>query len=147
MVARLLGFPESDVTVHMVRGGGGFGRRAYNDLMLDAAWISKQAGAPVKLIWSREDDIQHDYYRCGGFQYLKGAVDKDGKLVAWHDHFVGYGEGNAFAHDGGFNAERISRAFRAELSSAVFGDAARPKNGSLARAVFQLHRVGDPIVH
>ncbi|MGH9852736.1 MAG: molybdopterin cofactor-binding domain-containing protein, partial [Blastocatellia bacterium] len=102
MVARLLNLPESDVTVHIVRGGGGFGRRAYNDLMLDAAWISKQAGAPVKLIWSREDDIQHDYYRCGGFQYLKGAVDKDGKLVAWHDHFVGYGEGNVFAHDGGF---------------------------------------------
>jgi isoquinoline 1-oxidoreductase subunit beta len=88
MVARLLGLPESDVTVHVVRGGGGFGRRAYNDLMLDAAWISKTVGAPVKLIWSREDDIQHDYYRCGGFQYLKGAVDKDGKLVAWHDHFV-----------------------------------------------------------
>jgi isoquinoline 1-oxidoreductase subunit beta len=107
MVARLLGLPESDVTVHVVRGGGGFGRRAYNDLMLDAAWISKQIGAPVKLIWSREDDIQHDYYRCGAFQYLKGAVDKDGKLVAWHDHFVGYGEGNAFAHDGGFNGNEF----------------------------------------
>ena len=102
MVAQLLNLPEKDVTVHNVRGGGGFGRRAYNDLMLDAAWISKQVGAPVKLLWSREDDIQHDYYRCGGFQFMKGAVDKDGKLVAWHDHFVGYGEGNAFAHDGGF---------------------------------------------
>jgi isoquinoline 1-oxidoreductase beta subunit len=102
MVAQLLNLPEKDVTVHVVRGGGGFGRRAYNDLMLDAAWISKQVGAPVKLIWSREDDIQHDYYRCGGFQFMKGAVDKDGKLVAWHDHFIGYGEGNAFAHDGGF---------------------------------------------
>jgi len=111
MVARLLGLPESDVTVHVVRGGGGFGRRAYNDLMLDAAWISKTVGAPVKLIWSREDDIQHDYYRCGGFQYLKGAVDKDGKLVAWHDHFVGYGEGNAFAHDGGFNANEFPARF------------------------------------
>ncbi len=52
MAARLFGLPESDVTVHLVRGGGGFGRRAYNDLMLDAAWISKVVGAPVKLIWS-----------------------------------------------------------------------------------------------
>ena len=111
MAARLLNLPEKDVTVHIVRGGGGFGRRAYNDLMLDAAWISKQVGAPVKLVWSREDDIQHDYYRCGGFQYLKGAVDKDGKLIAWHDHFVGYGEGNAFAHDGGFNANEFPARF------------------------------------
>ena len=100
--AQLLKLAESDVTVHVVRGGGGFGRRAYNDLMLDAAWISKQVNAPVKLLWSREDDIQHDYYRCGGFQFMKGAVDKDGKLAAWHDHFVAYGEGNNFAHDGGF---------------------------------------------
>lgn len=111
MVAQLLNLPESNVTVHGVRGGGGFGRRAYNDYMLDAAWISKQVGAPVKLIWSREDDIQHDFYRCGGFQYLKGAVDKEGKLVAWHDHFVGYGEGNAFAHDGGFNANEFPARF------------------------------------
>mgnify|MGYP000952891368 CR=1 FL=1 len=101
-VAQLLKLNENDVTVHMVRGGGGFGRRAYNDLMLDAAWISKQINAPVKLLWSREDDIQHDYYRCGGFQFMKGVVDKDGKLVAWHDHFVAYGAGNDFAHDGGF---------------------------------------------
>ena len=111
--ARLLGLQESDVKVHLVRGGGGFGRRAYNDLMLDAAWISKVAGAPVKLLWSREDDIQHDYYRCGGFQNLKGAVDKDGKLVAWNDHFVGYGEGNAFAHDGGFNPTEFPARFAA----------------------------------
>jgi isoquinoline 1-oxidoreductase beta subunit len=103
--------PESDVTVHLGRGGGGFGRRAYNDYMCDVAWISKVVGAPVKLVWSREDDIQHDYYRCGGFQYLKGAVDKDGKLVAWRDHFVGYGEGNAFAHDGGFNANEFPARF------------------------------------
>jgi isoquinoline 1-oxidoreductase beta subunit len=111
MVARLLGMPENDVTVHLVRGGGGFGRRAYCDLMMDAAWISKVAGAPVKLLWTREDDIQHDYYRCGAYQYLKGAVDKDGKLVAWHDHFVGYGEGNAFANDGGFNATEFPARF------------------------------------
>ncbi len=123
MVAQLLNLPEKDVTVHNVRGGGGFGRRAYNDLMLDAAWISKQVGAPVKLVWSREDDMQHDYYRCGGFQFMKGAVDKDGKLVAWHDHFVGYGEGNAFAHDGGFQANEFPARFvpNFRVQSSVMG--------------------------
>jgi isoquinoline 1-oxidoreductase beta subunit len=123
MVARLLNLPESDVTVHNVRGGGGFGRRAYNDLMLDAAWISKTIGAPVKLLWSREDDIRHDYYRCGGFQFMKGAVDKDGKLVAWHDHFVGYGEGNAFAHDGGFQPNEFPARFAPNylVQSSVMG--------------------------
>lgn len=102
-VARLLGMPEVDITVHMVRGGGGFGRRAYNDSMCEAAWISKAVGAPVKLLWTREDDIRHDYYRCGGFQYFKAAIDRAGKIAAWKDHFVAYGEGNAFVHDGGFN--------------------------------------------
>ncbi len=103
-VARLLGIPEADVTVRMVRAGGGFGRRAYNDFMCEAAWISKSVNAPVKLLWSREDDMRHDYYRCGGFQFFKAAVDRSGKLVAWKNHFVAYGEGEAFVHDGGFNA-------------------------------------------
>jgi len=123
MVAKLLGLSENDVTVHLVRGGGGFGRRAYNDLMLDAAWISKIVGAPVKLLWTREDDIQHDYYRCGGRHYVKGAVDRDGKLVAWHDHFVGYGEGNAFANDGGFNPSEFPARFvpNYRVQSSVMG--------------------------
>ncbi len=122
-VAQLLKLNESDVTVHMARGGGGFGRRAYNDIMLDAAWISKTVGAPVKLLWSREDDIQHDYYRCGGFQFMKAAVDKDGKLVAWHDHFVAYGEGNNFAHDGGFQPGEFPARFvpNFRVQSSVMG--------------------------
>lgn len=122
-VAQLLGLKEDDVTVHIVRGGGGFGRRAYNDIMLDAAWISKQVNAPVKLLWSREDDIQHDYYRCGGFQFMKAAVDNTGKLVAWHDHFVGYGEGNNFAHDGGFQPGEFPARFvpNFRVQSSVMG--------------------------
>ncbi len=93
-VAHTLDIPESQVTVHQTRCGAGFGRRLVNDYMCEAAAISARAGRPVKLTWTREDDMQHDFYRAGGFHSLRGAVDAGGRLSAWQDHFV------TFSHDG-----------------------------------------------
>ena len=107
IVAAALGITEQDVTVHMTRVGGGFGRRLRSDFMAEAAWIAKEAGAPVKLLWNRADDMQHDFYRPAGFHFFKGGLDKEGMLVAFSDHFVTFGRGGKLADSAGMDANEF----------------------------------------
>jgi isoquinoline 1-oxidoreductase beta subunit len=82
------GLPEAKVFVHTTYVGGGFGRRGEADFVTDAVETSKAVGAPVKVIWSREDDMKHDYYRPVTYVRMWGALDAAGQPVAWKQRLV-----------------------------------------------------------
>ena len=82
-IASLLGIKKEDVTCHVTLLGGGFGRKSKPDQVAEAALLSKQLGKPVKVVWTREDDIRFDFFHSVAAMYLKAAVGPDGKPTAW----------------------------------------------------------------
>ena len=82
-VAKALGLKKEDVTCHVTFLGGGFGRKSKPDYAVEAAVLAKKMGKPVKVVWSREDDLQFDYYHSVAAMYLKAALDDSGKPRAW----------------------------------------------------------------
>jgi isoquinoline 1-oxidoreductase beta subunit len=82
-VASELDIPTQNVTCHVTLLGGGFGRKSKADFAVEAAYLSKAVGRPIKVTWSREDDIKFDYYNSVAAMYMKAALGKDGKPTAW----------------------------------------------------------------
>jgi len=86
--AQASGLPADKVRIHSQFMGGGFGRRGMTDFVQEAVEVSKAVGAPVKLTWSREDDMHHDNYRTAAYSKFEAALDADGWPVAWHNRIV-----------------------------------------------------------
>ena len=88
-VAKVLGIPQENVTIHVMRSGGAFGRRYYGDFIMDTVLLAKQFGRPVKVVWSREDDVRHDYFRPANVQRVRASV-RDGRVSEWHQKVVSH---------------------------------------------------------
>jgi isoquinoline 1-oxidoreductase beta subunit len=82
-VARAVGIDKQDVICHVTLLGGGFGRKSKADFSAEAAILAKAVGRPVRVTWSREDDIRHDYYHSVAAMYLKATTDRRGRPTAW----------------------------------------------------------------
>jgi isoquinoline 1-oxidoreductase beta subunit len=93
LTANMLGLQQTDITIHFIRGGGGFGRRISNDYLVEAAAIAqKMPGVPVKLLWTREEDTQHDVYRVAGWHNMSAGIDAGGKLTSYAEHVISFGD-------------------------------------------------------
>ena len=96
-VAALLGIDKTQVKINVTLLGGAFGRKSKADFSAEAAWLAKKTGKPVKVSWSREDDIRHGYYHTVSAQYLKGALDDEGNTTAWLHRSVFPSIGSTFS--------------------------------------------------
>jgi isoquinoline 1-oxidoreductase subunit beta len=113
-IAKALNIPREKIRVHITFLGGGFGRRLIQDYAVEAALISRDVGAPVQVVWTRQDDIQHDYYRPAAVHALQAGLDSRGNVVAWR-HRASSPSIGAF-----YEGTQISPAAAAELNGPDF---------------------------
>ncbi len=104
-VSEALGIKKEDVTCHVTLLGGGFGRKSKPDYVVEAALLSKKAGKPVKVVWTREDDIRFDYYHAVAAMYMKAGLDASGKATAWLQRSVFPTIGSTFNPDARYGQE------------------------------------------
>ena len=112
LLPAFLSLPPEGITIHSVRGGGGFGRRLSNEYIFEAARISQRVGKPVKLQWSREDDMAFDYFRSPLYLNMAGGVSKQGRLVAWKHHVI---SGSADGQSANYGANYRGQNFPDDL--------------------------------
>ena len=86
IITQVSGLPKESVVVHTTLMGGAFGRRYMGDFVMEAAQVAKTSGKPVMVLWTREDDMQHDFYRPASYHHFTGGLDAKGNLAAWK-HF------------------------------------------------------------
>ena len=124
VAAAVAGVPQTAITMHIMKAGGGFGRRLTNDFVAEAAAIAKHMSpAPVKLLWTREDDMAHEFYRPAGYHYMKGGVDAKGRLIAWRNHHVTFGPASGPQRTAGFANINGAQEFPARfVQNYEFGD-------------------------
>jgi isoquinoline 1-oxidoreductase beta subunit len=111
-VAKALGLSEQKVTLHVTLLGGGFGRKSKPDYVVEAALVARAVGAPVRMQWTREDDIQHDYFHTVSTQRLMAGLDASGKVTGWLHR-------TAFPSIGALFAPNVTHADGGQLSQGV----------------------------
>jgi isoquinoline 1-oxidoreductase beta subunit len=98
-VADVLKLSADKVTVHVTLLGGGFGRKSKPDFIVEAAWLARELELPVKVVWTREDDIQHDYFHAAAVEHLEAGLDAQGKVTGWLHRTVLPSIGSTFSRD------------------------------------------------
>ena len=142
-LAQIFSLKPEDIRIELTRIGGGFGRRLQSDYMIEAALVAQKAGVPVKLLMAREDDIRHDFYRPAGYHFFEGGVDANGRVTAWRDHFVTFGQGDQVASSADLSPNEFPARFVPNLTldrslmqlAATTGPMRAPGSNGLAFAI------------